>query len=227
MSNGYPDWVEIPGKYMGDPGSVTSAVAEARLDWEYLIPIYNRVWRFTTQKRCLDSDSNNDICSLGRPGEDYDPDYFDPGPPVVGPIDQDDDYCEDDPDVPEPPEVYPPDRPGRCDEDCCCTSEAAGIFVDPADPYGPSDATVGVTHDNWCYEDDPLLINDYTTDNGLNGKYYYNVIGLECFHVDQVITSGPIKKIMGCLSAACVVPCEPGAPWEPGDDGPLTVILID
>jgi len=220
--------IEIPGKYMGDVGSVTSAVAKTRAGWDYVIPVYNRIWRFTTQKRCLDTWDNHDVCMIGAPGEDYDPPYDPDGYPEPGCPDEitidDSSYCEDDPCVPNPPEVEP--RLERCEEGCCCTSAASGVCVDPDDPYAPSSADLGCGP-NYCYEDDPLLITDYTTDNGLSGKYYYNIVDLVCFRVDEVNTSGPVKWIKGCVVDTCSARCLAGEPWEPGDTGPLSIKLID
>jgi hypothetical protein len=197
MRTGYPDFVEFPDRYMGDPGSVTSAVAEAR-EQLYVIPVYNRVWIYTTQKRCQESWPSNDICMIGASYEG------------------DDDYCEDDPAVPDPPDEYPPDYPKRCKEDCCCTPGAAD--VQPDGSIGPN---------NRCYEDDPVPITEYTTDLGLNGKYYYNIVDLVCFKVEEVILNAPVKEIRGCLSDECVASCLAGEPWSAGDDGPLVVRLID
>ncbi len=221
--------VTVPGLYMGDTGSKTSVVAEVREDWDYVIPVYNRVWEYTSQKRCQKSWDNNDICMIGAPGDAYDESYTD----LTGTVHiTDTSYCDDDPvvpNVPDGPEVYPPEHPSRCEEDCCCTPEAAGIIMDPDDPNFDDKYPTGKLHPSYCPDSDPLEVDEYTTDASLSGAHYYNIVELVCFHVDVdgVNTSGPVKWIKGCVADTCSARCLAGEPWVSGDTGPLVVKLID
>ena len=97
MRDGYPVWIEADRDYMGDPGTKAATMHEAWIGQIIIVPVYDKMYHFTNDRKCDLENPNNCICcsEVEIEGE-----YVD---------------C----DVIEGPE------PCSCKEDkCCCTEEA-------------------------------------------------------------------------------------------------------
>ena len=189
MEGGWPYSTLTLAEYMGDVGTMTSALTEEIEGNVLTVPIYDVVFEYTHSSQCDPDHPNNQICK-----SEVMFDFHDDGDEEPTQCDDIIDAIEDEENA---PFIPPGDLPIVCDDDkCCCEDSAWNEEIRSCRP-GPIQP---------CN----LVPKRYNDDPGMSGFYTFNIIGIIGFEIIDVVGTGNPKYIVGEYQENTVAYGQPG-----------------